>query len=491
MTMSRMPATSPPPPAPWSPRGGSVGGRRGRQRDVRPVGRDPAALGRGAGRQASRARRAARCSGCAAGCRGTGRRDRRPALILGPFRDDDRHHDVDESASPPVRKIRSAHDDPDDRRVGVETSATPPATPASIRSSRDRYSRSATAILRVQRERAGVGFGPQLDLDGRRIEARRRPGRAVLDEAVAVVVVAGDDAVAGVERSAAPAGAHRPDRAGIRLDRPGHRQVRQRQAERAGVQADMSIVSISLDDARSIVADPALISSSTVRASRQRGRRWRSPAFSWTSRSSGDASGSVTRQFSRSPKDREWPARGIARADVKRRLGRADRPARRRRCPALELPGGPAGDIATVTVAADPTGGRRRRPAVNVPSLAGNASLPLSPPHAPTEKSADPAAQQPADHEPERRGDDEAADEVEPGPAEHQSDADADEDERPERPQAPDLFVGQIAGPDERAGRRRPGSGRRPSRGIHVGRAWPNGTRVAPRWHCRTSRIPR
>ncbi len=71
---------------------------------------------------------------------------------------------------------------------------------------------------------------------GRAVEAGRRPGRAVLDEAVAGVVVARDDRFAGVQAQAGAGRGAQPDRAGVRLDRPGHRQVREGHSERAGIQ---------------------------------------------------------------------------------------------------------------------------------------------------------------------------------------------------------------------------------------------------------------
>ncbi len=86
---------------------------------------------------------------------------------------------------------------------------------------------------------------------------------------------------------------------------------------------------------------------------------------------------------------------------------------------------------------------------------------------------ADPAAQEAADHQAERRGDDEPAEEVEPGPAQDQADADADEDERPERPQPSDLVVGQVAranGERDRAGQDQEDA---PAEDSRAGCAWP------------------
>src|SRR4051812_13496966 len=76
-------------------------------------------------------------------------------------------------------------------------SATPPATPAMTRSSRDRYRRSATAALRIQGEGTGVGRDIELDLHRCAVEARRRPGVAVVEQAVTIKVVARERIVSG------------------------------------------------------------------------------------------------------------------------------------------------------------------------------------------------------------------------------------------------------------------------------------------------------
>ena len=61
----------------------------------------------------------------------------------------------------------------------------------------------------------------------------------------------------------------------------------------------------------------------------------------------------------------------------------------------------------------------------------------------------DPGAQQAADHEAQCRRHDQPADEVEPRPTQDQADPDPDEDQRPQLPDAAELVVGQLPGPDE------------------------------------------
>src|SRR5690242_11403654 len=114
-------------------------------------------------------------------------------------------------------------------------SASPPATPARIRSSRDRYSRSVTATSRVEGERAQVRPGFEVNLDRGRVVARARPRRAVADEPVTVVVVGGEVAPAGAQAQTRALRRAQLHGAGVRLDRSGHRLVREHDAERTGI----------------------------------------------------------------------------------------------------------------------------------------------------------------------------------------------------------------------------------------------------------------
>ena len=101
---------------------------------------------------------------------------------------------------------------------------------------------------------------------------------------------------------------------------------------------------------------------------------------------------------------------------------------------------------------------------------------------------ADPAAEQAADHQAERGGDDDPAEEVEARPAQDESDADPDEDERPERPQPADLVLAQVAranGQRHRAGQDQEDAPAEKSPPDVHGRTVPDGGRHPP---CRMSR---
>ena len=78
-------------------------------------------------------------------------------------------------------------------------------------------------------------------------------------------------------------------------------------------------------------------------------------------------------------------------------------------------------------------------PVANVPSRAGKATVPSFPPQMPLDSGRNPMLSRPPTIAPKRCGDDQAADEVEPGAAQDETDADPDQDQRPELPEPADL----------------------------------------------------
>src|SRR4029077_8921366 len=126
---------------------------------------------------------------------------------------------------PPVRTMSIAHTTRMSDASASRRSATPPATPASIRSSTERYKRSSiAATLRIQREGRGRAVGPEIDPDVRVVIPGRRPHGPVLDEVMEVV--ARSDAAAGLDPESGAGRNAKPDGAGVRLDRPAHVQTR-------------------------------------------------------------------------------------------------------------------------------------------------------------------------------------------------------------------------------------------------------------------------
>src|SRR4029077_19050501 len=113
---------------------------------------------------------------------------------------------------PPVRTMSIAHTTRMIDGSASRRSATPPATPASIRSSTERYKRSSiAATLRIQREGRGRAVGPEIDPDVRVVIPGRRPHGPVLDEVMEVIArsnaAAGLDPESRAGRNARPGGA--------------------------------------------------------------------------------------------------------------------------------------------------------------------------------------------------------------------------------------------------------------------------------------------
>ena len=308
-------------------------------------------------------------------------------------------------------------------------SATPPATPAIIRSSRDRYSRSSTAILRVQGERAGVRAACRARSGRPRCRSPGvRPGRAVLDEAVAGVVVARDDALAGVQAEARALGGAQPDRAGVRLDRPG-------QSTRSGASgpSEPALSSTSIDPRSPRPSRDRR--SRSRRSSGDRRRRGVAPARSMVALPGVQLDVEVEARRSAAGSAATCRDRRTARTARPRR---ADRMLERRSRPSRSIVGPTPVVVRPSTCQPSPGRGRDRqrrrsragrrsnRSRPNVPSRVGNGGRARDPPQTPPANPVDAAAQQAADHQPERRRDDEAADEVEARPAQDQADADAD-----------------------------------------------------------------
>ena len=264
-----------------------------------------ASTGRAAARRRAarsiRPGRASRSAGRRPGA-GLARPARRPAPGLLPgrsLRDDDGHHDVDEQRQAAGQDDQHGPHDPDERRVGVEllghAAGDAGDHPVVAASDTAGHSSSVTRIRRrIEDERPGVGARVQLDLDCRGVVPGRAPGRAVLDQAMAGVVVAREDALAGMEAEGRALGGAQLDRAGVGLDRPVGRHARERQTQRAGVELDVD---------RPERRDRAEID--RRRSRRSSGGRSRPmvaparsivalPALSWTSRSRRGVCGSVT-----------------------------------------------------------------------------------------------------------------------------------------------------------------------------------------------------
>ena len=252
----------------------------------------------------------------------------------GPFRHDHGHHDVDEQRDPAGQEDQDDPDHADDRRVDIERLGDPPATPASIRSSRERYSRSATAILRIQRERAGIGFGPQVDLDRPRSRSpassrstRPGPGRGPRSRSSATKLSP------VCNRRAAPAGAHSrtaPALASIDpvIDRFGS------VSPSDPALSPIWMSSIWRTVARSTVAEPALSSSANRAERRAVEVDRRLPALVLDSDvEPRSLPGRVTRHVSGRPRTLNGPP-SLSRERTRQRDRRAGRPpARHRRRP--------------------------------------------------------------------------------------------------------------------------------------------------------------
>ena len=204
----------------------------------------------------------------------------------------------------------------------------------------------------------------------------------------------------------------------------------------------MSMPSIDSIEVRSIVAEPALTVTSRSPSAAPPRSTLADPALSCRRTSSVGTWGRVIPHESRLPRTQNGPLRSgdltwseVSVASICGLVPSALWPAT---CHAA-AGGDVHGHVTAVEAHVDRAGlreravaGRERRRVAGGPAGAGR-------------ERADPGAEQPADHQPDGRGDDEPADEGERRPAQDQAEADADEDQRPQAPQASDLVVGQVA----------------------------------------------
>ena len=300
----------------------------------------------------------------------------------------------------------------------------------------------------------------------RAVETGSRPGRAVLDEAVAGIVVARHDALPGVQASGrrpgwahsrtAPAfawivpvidtwGRVTPDRTRVELDvdppdRRGRAEIDRRRAR------------VHLE---SEVSDESRRDRSTVAC----------PAFSWTSRSEVDGLGHGDPPrvpLAEGPERRSrWSCDRMP--DAQGRVGGLDGRARRPSASSPSTRQPSPGAAATVTLpqsiwtSIEPLLARRSR---RVP---GTRSSPRSAARACRERSPIPLLSRPPTIRPKVAATMSPPRKSKRVRREDESDPDPDQDERPQRPQPADLVLRRDSRRERPAGSRRPGSGRRPS----------------------------